>query len=283
MSDAGPIYEHIPVPTGRAFTLRRDDSTHFVGLSIATHFHLMYEVMWFPAARGSFTIGNETYFIKNNTLIFIPALLCHEMQLEPQQDHLRYLLQFEVQWLQNCAINLQPEQRIQPMIGYVTQSEADRIENLLGWATEHLKQDNAEELVLSLLKTFLLFTLQKINCPASTIAAEHIDRLIELIRYIDINQEYTLATSLAAKRCDWSVSYFSRTFKSIFGQTLQDFLLTRKLTKAVRLLSSTELKISEIAEKTDFTDSAYFCAKFKKIMGCSPRNFRIRIRKTGEF
>lgn len=44
--------------------------------------------------------------------------------------------------------------------------------------------------------------------------------------------------------------------------------------KACELLCNTNLKIYEIAEMVGYTDSAYFSATFKKMLGVSPRQFR---------
>lgn len=47
-----------------------------------------------------------------------------------------------------------------------------------------------------------------------------------------------------------------------------------RMQKACELLCNTNLKIYEIAEMVGYTDSAYFSATFKKMLGVSPRQFR---------
>ena len=51
--------------------------------------------MWFRESEGSYSIGDEKFTIKNNTLVFVPALLIHEMTLPAAASHKRYLMQFE--------------------------------------------------------------------------------------------------------------------------------------------------------------------------------------------
>lgn len=43
-------------------------------------------------------------------------------------------------------------------------------------------------------------------------------------------------------------------------------MLLRKLNIAINLLTNTDLKISDISQSAGFTDSAYFCLKFKEMM-----------------
>ncbi|MDU1458706.1 MAG: helix-turn-helix transcriptional regulator, partial [Klebsiella sp.] len=81
-------------------------------------------------------------------------------------------------------------------------------------------------------------------------------------------------------RCRWSKSWFSRTFKSAFGISFKKFMLLRKLNIAINLLTNTDLKISDISQSAGFTDSAYFCLKFKEMMNDTPQSFRHKVRST---
>ncbi|VUS80057.1 hypothetical protein SB6419_01201 [Klebsiella spallanzanii] len=83
MSDESPVFEKIPVGTGELFTLRVDNINNFNGINVVPHYHMMDELMWFRESGGSYSIGDEKFTIKNNTLVFVPALLIHEMTLPP--------------------------------------------------------------------------------------------------------------------------------------------------------------------------------------------------------
>lgn len=95
MSDESPVFEKIPVGAGELFTLRVDNINDFNGINVVPHFHMMDELMWFRESEGSYSIGDEKFTIKNNTLVFVPALLIHEMTLPAAASHKRYLMQFE--------------------------------------------------------------------------------------------------------------------------------------------------------------------------------------------
>lgn len=53
-----------------------------------------------------------------------------------------------------------------------------------------------------------------------------------------------------------------------------DYLLNRKITHALYLLTRTDLNITKIAYACDFTDSAYFCYRFRHAVGVPPRTYR---------
>ena len=73
-----------------------------------------------------------------------------------------------------------------------------------------------------------------------------------------------------------SRTYFSYVFKEVTGMKLQDYLVAARLDKAKELLKHIDLKIKQIAHKGGFRDPNYFCRTFKKKIGESPTNWRLR-------
>ena len=70
--------------------------------------------------------------------------------------------------------------------------------------------------------------------------------------------------------------YLSVLFKKKKKITFTGFLLQIRMTKAMEMLRSTDLKTYEVAEQTGYSSPEYFGACFKKYTGCSPLEFRNR-------
>lgn len=83
----------------------------------------------------------------------------------------------------------------------------------------------------------------------------------------------TLSNSEYADMCRLSEYHFIRIFKKFTGVTPHRYMAKITVTKAIDLLSTTTLNISEIAHLLDFDDSLYFSRFFKKETGVSPQNF----------
>lgn len=82
------------------------------------------------------------------------------------------------------------------------------------------------------------------------------------------------------KELNVSKSQMTREFKKYFGATPYHYLLEKKVSVAKRLLSSTPMRVHEIAERLGFADEYYFSNIFKQKTGSSPRAYRLRKQST---
>lgn len=72
-----------------------------------------------------------------------------------------------------------------------------------------------------------------------------------------------------------SVSYFSRAFKQHFGTAPMTFVNEVRMHYARLFLTTTEMKVQEIAGHCGFEKMEYFCYVFKKAEGCTPSQYRL--------
>jgi AraC-like DNA-binding protein len=63
-------------------------------------------------------------------------------------------------------------------------------------------------------------------------------------------------------------------FKQVFGVSIYDFQLQKKMEKAKALLRKTEKSIKEIARLCDYKSTSSFSQAFKKATGVSPLPWR---------
>ena len=82
---------------------------------------------------------------------------------------------------------------------------------------------------------------------------------------------------LAGKKFDTVIfSYFSAIFSGEIGQTFVEYLTGVRLEKAKELLMCSGMRTAEIAYEVGYKDSHYFSYIFKKVVGCSPKEYRNR-------
>ncbi|WP_256756986.1 response regulator [Cohnella sp. WQ 127256] len=74
-------------------------------------------------------------------------------------------------------------------------------------------------------------------------------------------------------------SYLSKLFKTESGETITDFLISVRIEHAKDWLKEKNgLKTYEVGEKVGYADPAYFNKVFKKVVGCTPKEFKDRVR-----
>ena len=99
-------------------------------------------------------------------------------------------------------------------------------------------------------------------------------RLTKVFTYIQQNLEGDLSNRILADIANTSEEYIGHFFKRTTGINPQEFVENQRLEKSVELLRSTSKGISEIAEEVGYSDSPYFCRRFKIKYGLSAGKMR---------
>lgn len=99
-------------------------------------------------------------------------------------------------------------------------------------------------------------------------------RLKEILEYIHNNYFEHISLSSLSERFLMSESYIARLFKKELGCKPSEYINRIRISVAKTLLSETDISITEISEKTGFSDVYYFSKTFKRIEGVSPSQLR---------
>lgn len=98
-------------------------------------------------------------------------------------------------------------------------------------------------------------------------------KMLMLTDYIDANIANEITLAAAAQMAGMTQSALSRKFAAINGITFKEYVVERKLERAIFLLQNTQMKMSEIALECGFDSiSGFYCA-FKKRLGSTPSKF----------
>ncbi|MEZ4627511.1 MAG: AraC family transcriptional regulator [Eubacteriales bacterium] len=101
------------------------------------------------------------------------------------------------------------------------------------------------------------------------------DLLKKAIAFIDESYpDESISLDKVAQRVNISPNYFSAMFSQEIGQTFVEYLTSKRISEAKRMLRQTEMRSSEIAYAVGFRDSHYFSFVFKKVTGSTPSEYR---------
>lgn len=73
-----------------------------------------------------------------------------------------------------------------------------------------------------------------------------------------------------------NLSYLSRVFHEEQGATITDYVTGEKIRQAQKMLLTTDASAETIAYELGFSSQSYFGAVFKKLVGCTPREYRMK-------
>jgi YesN/AraC family two-component response regulator len=95
-----------------------------------------------------------------------------------------------------------------------------------------------------------------------------------VINTVDFSLQEPLSLASLSKQFNINPNYLSGLFKRETGQTLTDYINTKRMRHAASLLRNSSIYIQEVAEQCGFTDINYFTRLFKRQYGMPPREFR---------
>lgn len=105
-------------------------------------------------------------------------------------------------------------------------------------------------------------------------AAKSEDTVLACMVYIRTHYKERITLQDLADHVHLHPNYLCALFKSRTGRTPFEYVDRVRVRHAYRLLQSTHLPVTEIAETCGFQSISFFSRKFKDILGCSPSQYR---------
>lgn len=150
-------------------------------------------------------------------------------------------------------------------------SVSARFEKELKTFIEYTQSDDAYKKWFINQRLFLLLSSLAVSTQGFSNNLTLSDRIC---RYLSDNIGVPFNSENIEKRFYLSYKYMSHLFKKEKGVTMQQYHNSVRMDEACRLLCSTLMSISEIADKLGFSDVLYFSRCFRNYTGKSPSAYR---------
>ena len=133
----------------------------------------------------------------------------------------------------------------------------------------------ATESLANLLAVHLLRNACAVRLPARrTDGVLSRVKLLAVIEYIDTYLDTVLTVAELAAVVHLSAYHFARQFKAATGLPPHQYVLTRRVERAQKLLRGSDLPLVDVAANAGFSDQSKLSAHFKRAIGVTPRQFR---------
>jgi two-component system response regulator YesN len=101
------------------------------------------------------------------------------------------------------------------------------------------------------------------------------EAFLTLLQYVNSNYHLNLSLQLLSDEFYMNRNYISQLFIKHLGQSFTDYLAELRIRHACELLANSNLPVQGVGERVGYPDGFYFSKIFKKIVGKTPRQYRI--------
>jgi len=155
------------------------------------------------------------------------------------------------------------------------ESEWENIFNILSREYAYVK-NNSREIICLALKILIIMYRRDSQSGGRIFESSQKKHLLNEFRKLVNRRFYSLRTTKDyANELNITPNYLNALCQEFFLKTVSEIIQERVILEAKRMLMHTSLSISEIAYKLGFNDNAYFGRYFKKVVGMTPKNFRV--------
>lgn len=104
--------------------------------------------------------------------------------------------------------------------------------------------------------------------------AEQLQRLQPVLDRIEKEYMYEIRLADMAGMIPMSEGQFCRVFKKVMHVSPSQYLMQYRILQSCQMLMESNYKISDIANRSGFSNISYFNKTFLHIVGCTPREYR---------
>lgn len=103
---------------------------------------------------------------------------------------------------------------------------------------------------------------------------EQLTRLRRTKDLVDRSYVEPLDVVALARHAHTSPAHFARQFKAAFGETPHQYVLTRRVERAMTLLRETDASVTDVCFDVGFQSLGSFSSAFSRVTGTSPTAYR---------
>lgn len=239
------------------------------------HYHNHYEIYFLAKGSVRYFIEDRIFDLEEGDVVLIPPHVIHRTATLMNKGSERIVVAFT-----NEFIMYSQNDRLFScfdMIFYKNPPVRELIEKT---ESEFLRNDRySEELIAGYIREILVKLKRLTDIEEQQGFSPNNSIVQDAVHYISENYSQELSLSMLARNFALSESHFSRQFKTFTGFGVNEYISTVRVKNAEKLLASTNLPVTEIAQMCGFNSSSYFAAVFKKVRGMSPGTVRRKRRE----
>lgn len=252
-----------------------------------------YTLLYIISGKGRYEIDQSTYSVQDGSLLLIPPNTPTKFHIERSIDIRWIHFDFTYSSIGNRLVdddyydfNATQKSLIRPKLylsngsqlpSVVNVKNIDGMTSLILQLFDYDQSDDKYRQLLckSVFLQILHHILSQIEEHQSSEHGSNRERyLFEMTSYMEQNYYNKLSLDEISNYAGISPNYANNIYKEKTGLTIIQYLNTLRVEKAISLLSSSDMKVEQIADYVGINDRHYFSRLVKKHSGLSPRDHR---------
>lgn len=244
-------------------------------------FHNFHELFYMAEGECTVFIGHRIFRIQAGDFALIPAGTLHKTDYISKGQNTKYVLSFSIR-MGGEIDRFLGEQVVADVMGQghvsTPMQRREHITTLLNrMFYEYENSAQYSKCVCKACLAELMLSIARYGKGDPENAGDirtDSERMQAVASYIYENAHQELSLEELARVFALSPSHLSRTFKAETGFGIKEYIIRIRMRRAAELLLTTELSVTEVAQRCGFNDSNYFGDAFKRTTGLSPREYR---------
>ena len=248
------------------------------------HRHDFFEVLYLSKGSGFHVIDSNKYNIKPPCVFFMSPGQAHKIEFSGDIEGYIFIFTAEFYLIKQINQNRLIEfpffytiRQDNPPLEFISSTDVDFIESLFRKAISETKKENnySVDLLRSVLD-LILTTCSVLYKSGENALQKGRGHMVvkKFFQEVEENYHKNLAVSDYAEKLAITPNHLTQTVSELTGKTSLQIIKAKQLLEIKRLLVHSNLSISEIAHRLNFSDQSYFTKFFKRETGVSPLQYR---------
>lgn len=252
------------------------------------HFHPELELIYVNKGQGKRHIGNHLSYFNNSQLLLIGANLPHTGFTDRLTTNgFETLIQFKEDFLGGDFFNIPEMNGVKELLERSKKGIlfGRKTKQKLGKKIEKLAEKEGFKKMINFLEILHLlaksddYTLLNVDGYAFEADMQDSSKLDSIYKHINTHFKEHISLDEIAEVASMTVPAFCRYFKKATGKTFTKLVNEYRVVHATKLLTESQINISDISFECGFNNFSHFNKLFKEITGKSASKYRGEMKK----
>lgn len=253
------------------------------------HWHRGFEMLVVHQGRGTVIVNQQTYEIKPGMLFYFQPFQLHKVyaEISDSYPYERSVFHFEPAFIEGylAAFPILHDMYKRLRQGLVAEQGLDMsgASGELDAACRAFEESRlagapsaaSEQAAIYALK--LLSLMERTALPAREREVKPLRHSERVMAWIERHYGEPFRLESLADELHMSKAYLSRLFRQETGSSITGYLTARRIQQACSLLQTSDQPVEVIAEQVGLGSPSYFIQLFKRFMGVTPHQYRLKL------